>query len=166
MEIILKMTPQSGLELPLVEPSYGNLQVQIQVEGTPKGLQTLNLSISDMIGAIKQAKEARRYQKPVKINSGHLTKKSKTAINPFKLKTILWIQQQFEITTNGPGKSNQTSNPGGSKNTFGPWRQIHDFLNFRAFFSNLWENQPTLRQLCPTMDLCQANGPKIFDLYQ
>ena len=25
MEIILKMTPQSGLELPLVEPSYGNL---------------------------------------------------------------------------------------------------------------------------------------------
>ena len=144
-EITTKMTPQKGLELPLVEPSCGKLQVQIQVEGTPKGLQTLRLSISNSLGARKLAKEARRSQKSVKINSGHLTKKSKTAINPFKLKRPRWIRQQFELTTNGPGKSNQKSNPGGGKNSFGPQRQIHDFLTFRAFFSNQWENQPTLR---------------------
>ena len=34
------------------------------------------------------------------------------------------------------------------------------------FFSNQWENQPTLRQLGLTVDLWQANGPKIFDFYQ
>ena len=166
MEITTKMTPLKGLELPLVEPSYGNILVQSQVEGNPNGLQIPHLPISDMIVARKLDKEACRSQKSVKFNSGHLTKKIETAISPFKLKMTLWIRQQFEMTTNGPGKTNQKSNPGGSKNTFGPWRQIHDFLTFRPFFSNLWENQPTLRQLCPTMDLCQANGPKIFDLYR
>ena len=166
MEIILKMTPQSGLELPLVEPSYGNLQVQIWVEGTPKGLQTLHLSISDMNGAKKLAKEASRSQKTVKINSGYLTRKSKTAINPFKQKMPRWIRQQFEFTTNGPGKSNQKSNPRCGRTCFGPWRQIHDFLTLRPFFSNQWENQPTLRQSGLTVDLWQANGLKIFDFYQ
>ena len=144
-EITTKMTPQKGLELQLMEPSFVKLWVQIQVDGISKGLQTLRLSISNSLGARKLAKEARRSQKSVKLNSGHLTKKSKTTINPFKLKRPRWIRQQFELTTNGPGKSNQKSNPGGSKNSFGPQRQIHDFLTFRAFFSNQWENQPTLR---------------------
>ena len=134
MEITTKMTPLKGLELPLVEPSYGNILVQSQVEGTPNGLQTLHLSISDMIVARKLDKEACRSQKSVKFNSGHLTKKIEMAINPFKLKRTLWIRQQFEMTTNGLGKTNQKSNPGGSKNTFGPWRQIHDFLTFRPFY--------------------------------
>ena len=141
-EITTKMTPQKGLELPLVDPSCGKLQVQIQVQGTPKGLQTLTLSISNSLGARKLAKEARRSQKSVKLNSGHLTKKSKTAINPFKLKRPRWIRQQFELTTNLQEKAIKSQNQVRAKTVLDPSVKFMIFsLSEHLFQTNGRTNQ-------------------------